>query len=342
MPGRFWVYAAFAVVYGICETMNGNWSQLEMTTRLGASATQASLALAAFWGMVTVGRVLFGLINRWLPARITYHILPFVVVGAFVLVRVLPAHDATAGIAVFGLAGLGCLALLPLTISFGEEELTAVSAAVAGGVIAFYQLGYGIAAFGVGPLQHAGLSLSAIFGGTALVAAALAVLSFVVSPGAARPAPRPGHYQRRLPGALKSREGNRHDYDCRAAPQQIRSTIPARLDRLRWSPFHTRMVLGLGTAWILDGLSITVASSVTGVLTQPNTLGLTTTQAAATGSVYLLGEVAGALVFGNLCDKLGRRRLFIWTLGIYLIGAWPMCGHPERVMLLTASAPSIE
>ena len=182
MPARFWIYAAFAVVYGICETMNGNWSQLEMTTRLGASATQASLALAAFWGMVTVGRVLFGLIDRWLPARITYHILPFVVVGAFVLVDVLSAHDAVAGIAVFGLAGLGCSALLPLTISFGEEELTAVSAAVAGGVIAFYQLGYGIAAFGVGPLQHAGLSLSAIFGGTAIVAAALAVLSFVVSP----------------------------------------------------------------------------------------------------------------------------------------------------------------
>jgi len=182
MPARFWVYAAFAVAYGICETMNGNWSQLEMTTRLGASATQASLALAAFWGMVTVGRVLFGLIDRWVSERITYHILPFVLVGAFILLRVLPAHDAIAGIAVFGLAGLGCSALLPLTISFGEQELTAVAAAAAGGVIAFYQLGYGIAAFGVGPLQHTGLSLSAIFGGTAIVAAALAVLAFVVSP----------------------------------------------------------------------------------------------------------------------------------------------------------------
>ena len=59
-------------------------------------------------------------------------------------------------------------------------------------------------------------------------------------------------------------------------PQPIHSTIPARPDRLRWSPFHTRLVLGLGTAWVLDGLSVTVTSK----LTQPDTLGLTTTQAA--------------------------------------------------------------
>ena len=87
-----------------------------------------------------------------------------------------------AGIVVFGLAGLGCSALLPLTISFGEQELTAVSAAVAGGVIAFYQLGYGVAAFGVGPAAEGWPEPAAIFGGTAIVAAALAVLSFVVSP----------------------------------------------------------------------------------------------------------------------------------------------------------------
>ncbi len=57
-----------------------------------------------------------------------------------------------------------------------------------------------------------------------------------------------------------------------AAPARIRSTIPARLDRLSWSPFHTRRVTGLGAAWVLDGLQITIASSVTGVLAQPDTL----------------------------------------------------------------------
>ncbi len=191
VPTRFWFFAAFAITYGICETMNGNWSQLDMTTQLGASATQASLALAAFWGMVTVGRVLFAAIGRWLPERVTYHILPLILVATFILVDVLPPHHASAGIVVFGLAGLGCSALLPLTISFGEQDLTTMSAAAAGGVIAFYQLGYGIAAFGVGPLQKAGLSLSAIFGLTAVVAGLMALLSFTVAP--ARRRGRPAH-----------------------------------------------------------------------------------------------------------------------------------------------------
>jgi fucose permease len=191
VPGRFWVYAAFIICYGICETMNGNWSELEMTKRLGASATAASVALASFWGMATVGRVLFAAVARWLPPRVTYRILPFVLVVTFLLTARLSAGDTVTGIVVFGLAGLGCSALLPLTISFGEEELRAMSGAVAGGIIAFYQLGYGIAAFGVGPLQDAGIGLSAIFGGTAIVAAVMAGLSFLLanSRRSAKPTP---------------------------------------------------------------------------------------------------------------------------------------------------------
>jgi len=74
LPSRFWVYAGFAVLYGVCETLNGNWSQLDMSD-LGASTTEASLALTAFWSMVTVGRILFAAIERWLPSHVTYHAL---------------------------------------------------------------------------------------------------------------------------------------------------------------------------------------------------------------------------------------------------------------------------
>src|SRR5215472_55159 len=104
------------------------------------------------------------------------------------------------------------------------------------------------------------------------------------------------------------------------ATSAIRSTIPARLDRLKWSPFHTRMVCGLGAAWILDGLQITVASSVTGVLIKPQTLNMTSTEVGLIASIYLVGEVAGALVFGRMSDRLGRKRLLIVTLLLYLFG----------------------
>jgi MFS family permease len=101
----------------------------------------------------------------------------------------------------------------------------------------------------------------------------------------------------------------------------VESLIPARLDRLQWSRFHTRLIAALGTAWILDGLEITPASAVGGVLTKPNTLHLSSAAVGAVAAVYLVGEVLGALVFGRLSDKLGRRRLFSETLGVYLIGS---------------------
>jgi MFS family permease len=104
-------------------------------------------------------------------------------------------------------------------------------------------------------------------------------------------------------------------------PGVIRSTIPARIDRLPWSPFHTRMVVALGVAWILDGLEITVASSVADTLTQPETLALSSAAVGFIATVYLAGEVVGALFFGRLSDKLGRRNLFMITLGVYLIGS---------------------
>jgi len=181
IPSRFWVFAAFAVLYGICETLNGNWSQLDMTSKLGASTTEAAVALTAFWAMVTVGRVVFAAIERRVPSRVTYRVLPFVLAGTFVLIGFLSDGDVALGILAFALAGLGCSALLPLTIGFGQEELVSMSAAAAGGVIAFYQVGYGLAAFGVGPLLDHGIELPTIYKLAAFVAAGMGLVSLGVT-----------------------------------------------------------------------------------------------------------------------------------------------------------------
>src|SRR6185437_1214111 len=101
----------------------------------------------------------------------------------------------------------------------------------------------------------------------------------------------------------------------------IRSLIPARLDRLGWSRFHTRLVVALGVAWVLDGLEITIASNVEPLMSKPSALNLSSSELSfADCTVYLLGEVAGALFFGWLSDRLGRRNLFMITLGVYLFG----------------------
>ncbi len=101
----------------------------------------------------------------------------------------------------------------------------------------------------------------------------------------------------------------------------IRSLIPARIDRLPWSKFHTRLVMALGVAWILDGLEITIAASVGSDLTLHNTLNMSAGAVSDIAWWYLIGEVIGALFFGRLSDKLGRKNLFVVTLGVYLLGS---------------------
>jgi MFS family permease len=95
--------------------------------------------------------------------------------------------------------------------------------------------------------------------------------------------------------------------------------VPARLDRLPWRRFHWLVVTALGVTWILDGLEVTVVGALSGVLTSTAGLALTPQQVGWSGSIYLMGGVVGALGFGWLTDRLGRKRLFTATLAVYLV-----------------------
>src|SRR3981081_1535381 len=97
----------------------------------------------------------------------------------------------------------------------------------------------------------------------------------------------------------------------------IETDIPARLDRLPWSRWHMRVVVALGITWALDGLEVTLVGSIASVLTEPSTLHLTEGQVGLPPTAYLLGAIVGALFFGRLTDSLGRKKLFLVTLGVY-------------------------
>src|SRR6266540_1628194 len=100
----------------------------------------------------------------------------------------------------------------------------------------------------------------------------------------------------------------------------IESYVPARLDRMPWSRWHWLIVVSLGATWILDGLEVTLAGALGGILTRHDTLGLTDTQVGASATCYLAGAVLGALLFGYGTDRFGRKKLFFITVAVYLIG----------------------
>jgi MFS family permease len=102
----------------------------------------------------------------------------------------------------------------------------------------------------------------------------------------------------------------------------IETDIPARMDRLPWSRWHWMIIIGLGTVWILDGLSVTIIGAIGGRLTEPGSgLELSPAQVGAAGSAYIVGACLGALYFGRLADRIGRKRLFMITLAVFLAGS---------------------
>jgi Arabinose efflux permease len=96
--------------------------------------------------------------------------------------------------------------------------------------------------------------------------------------------------------------------------------VPARLDRMPWSRWHWLIVISLGATWILDGLEVTLAGSLVGILTRRETLGLSESEIGASASCYLAGAVIGALLFGYGTDRFGRKKLFFITVAVYLLG----------------------
>ncbi|AJP57654.1 MFS transporter [Pandoraea vervacti] len=102
------------------------------------------------------------------------------------------------------------------------------------------------------------------------------------------------------------------------ATSLVDTDLPGRLDRLPWGRFHTLIVVALGITWLLDGLEVTLAGAVAGALKSSPTLALANAQVGLAGSAYIAGAVLGALGFGWLTDRLGRRRLFFITLLLYV------------------------
>ena len=101
---------------------------------------------------------------------------------------------------------------------------------------------------------------------------------------------------------------------------RITTDIPARMDRLPWSRFHWMVVIGLGTVWILDGLEVTIVGSMSDALKPEGTgLGLSSFDIGLAGAVYVAGACIGALFFGQLTDRFGRKKLFLVTLGVYTV-----------------------
>jgi len=181
LPGGFWLFAAAVLLYGIAETLNGNWSGPYLSGERGVPARGASFALTAFWAMVTVGRILFAALASRKTVRWIYTGLPVVLIVAFQVIS--HADGQTGGIVAFGLAGLGCSAFFPLCISLSGQAFPRFAAVMSGEIVAFYQVGYGVAAFGVGPLRDfAGFPFSTIYSFGSLVAAAMLAVAIAVVP----------------------------------------------------------------------------------------------------------------------------------------------------------------
>ncbi len=186
LPGRFWFWIAFALLYGICETLFGNWGTVYLHQQRGLPDATANLALAVFWAAVTIGRLLVAVVSTAIPPLVIFRALPVLIAAA--LAAVAWSTGATLGVAAFGLAGFACSACLPLSIGTASSETPRFVETASGWMVASYMMGFGIGAYAVGPIrQLANLQLSDVYQAAIAIAIVLILLANILVRGAGVP-----------------------------------------------------------------------------------------------------------------------------------------------------------
>lgn len=157
-----WSFIAIALLYGICETTFGNWGTIFLHLGKNLSMASAAIALSLFWGVLTLGRILTVFLSFVMPSRYIYCSLPPLMLLSLLLLY--PAVTESLLLIAFALAGLGCSAMLPLTIGFAQERFQTVGPLISGVMIGVYMLGFGIASQGIGLVyQFLHLAYSTLF-----------------------------------------------------------------------------------------------------------------------------------------------------------------------------------
>jgi MFS transporter, FHS family, glucose/mannose:H+ symporter len=166
-----WTFAFIAFLYGIVETTYGNWTTIYFHQEKGMTTAGANTLLSLFWLSVTGGRVIATFLSLALAPKWIYRALPLLVLAGAIAIVAVSTFGASAAVMV--IAGLGCSAFLPLSVSFGVQNFKADPTYASGLVIGTYMIGYGVAAEGIGFLHKAeGVSFQALF----LIVAAIAIL----------------------------------------------------------------------------------------------------------------------------------------------------------------------
>jgi fucose permease len=157
-----WSFIAIALLYGICETTFGNWGPIFLHQEKKLMPSSADIALSLFWGIITLGRIATVLLSFVVSARYLYCLLPPIIFMGLILLY--PSMSESWLLLSFAVAGLGCSAMLPLTIGFAQERFSTIAPLISGIMIGTYMLGFGLASQGIGLIyRFLHISFSTLF-----------------------------------------------------------------------------------------------------------------------------------------------------------------------------------